>query len=164
MGLGYCEEDPRDDLSGRDAARKALILAREMGAQLALEDVQVTPFLPPELLVPGTPDELIAALRAHDERMAGEVERLRREGKVLRYLARLETGSDGRVSVRVGPQAVEEGDLAARLVGTEAYVAFTTARHSERPLVVQGTGVGGAHTAGGVLAEIFRVSLGGGAR
>jgi hypothetical protein len=29
---------------------------------------------------------------------------------------------------------------------------------------VQGTGVGGAHTAGGVLAEIFRVSLGGGAR
>jgi homoserine dehydrogenase len=49
-------------------------------------------------------------------------------------------------------------------VGVEAYVAFTTARHSERPLVVQGAGVGGAHTAGGVLAEIFRISMGGGAR
>ena len=28
---GYAEPDPRDDLSGRDAARKALILARLLG-------------------------------------------------------------------------------------------------------------------------------------
>jgi homoserine dehydrogenase len=46
----------------------------------------------------------------------------------------------------------------------EAYVAFTTARHSETPLVVQGAGVGGASTAGGVVAEIFRLSVGAGAR
>jgi homoserine dehydrogenase len=58
---------------------------------------------------------------------------------------------------------VDASHPAARLVGVEALVAFTTARHAERPLVVQGTGVGGAHTAGAVLAEIFQ-SFGQGAR
>jgi homoserine dehydrogenase len=164
LGLGHCEEDPRDDLSGRDAARKALILARELGASLALEDVRVEPFVPAELLAPGTPEELIAALRAHDEAMAARVERLRGEGKVLRYLARIEERPDGRFTVSVGPTEVDGAELAARLVGVEAYVAFTTARHAERPLVVQGQGVGAAQTAGTVLAEVFRAALGGGAR
>ena len=36
--LGYAEPDPRDDLSGRDAARKALILARLMGYRGAAPD------------------------------------------------------------------------------------------------------------------------------
>jgi homoserine O-acetyltransferase len=164
MGLGYCEADARDDLSGLDSARKALVLAREAGASLALEDVRLEPFVPPALLTPGTPDALIAALRRHDEAMAARVEGLRRAGKVLRYLVRIESSVDGRPVIRVGPEELDAQDPAARLVGVEAYVAFTTARHSERPLVVQGTGVGGANAAGGVLAEIFRVSSGHGAR
>ncbi len=158
MGLGYCEQDPRDDLSGLDSARKAVILAREMGAQVSLEDVRIVPFVPPELLAPGTPDELIAALRRHDEAMAAQVRALAAEGRVLRYLARIEPGPDGRVAVSVGPEAVDAAHLAARLVGVDALVAFTTARHADRPLVVQGSGVGGASTAGGVLAEIFRAT------
>jgi homoserine O-acetyltransferase len=164
MGLGYCEADPRDDLSGLDAARKALILARELGAHVALEDVRVEPFVPRELLAPGSPDDLLAALRREDPVMAGEVRRLQAEGKAPRFLARIAVGPEGKVDVSVGPRAVGAGDPAARLVGVEAYVAFTTARHSERPLVVQGAGVGGAHTAGGVLAEIFRIQFGHGAR
>jgi homoserine O-acetyltransferase/O-succinyltransferase len=163
-GLGYTEADPRDDLSGLDSARKALILARELGASLALEDVKVEPLVPPALLVPGTPDGLVAALRPHDEAMAARVEALRREGKALRYLARIAVGEGGAVDVRVGPTAVAAEDPAARLVGVEAYVAFTTARHADRPLVVQGAGVGGASTAGGVLAELFRIPAGHGAR
>jgi homoserine dehydrogenase len=164
MGLGYCEADPRDDLSGLDSARKALILAREVGATLALEDVRVEPFVPRELLAPGTPDELISALRRHDDAMAARIEALRRAGKVLRYLARIGPAADGRLEIRVGPEELDVDAPAARLVGVEAYVAFTTARHADRPLVVQGTGVGGSNTAGGVLAEIFRLTLGHGAR
>jgi homoserine dehydrogenase len=95
--------------------------------------------------------------------MAAEVRRLAAEGRVLRYLARIAPTRDGRAELTVGPQAVEASHPAARLVGVEAFVAFTTARHAERPLVVQGTGVGGAHTAGGVVAEIFR-GFGQGAR
>ncbi len=163
MGLGYTEADPRDDLSGLDSARKAVILAREMGAPVALEEVRVEPFVPEALLAPGTPDALIAALRPHDEPMAAEVRRLAGEGKVLRYLARITAGPDGQVGIRVGPEAVDASDPAARLVGVEALVAFTTARHPDRPVVVQGIGVGGANTAGGVLAEVVRM-FGQGAR
>jgi homoserine O-acetyltransferase/O-succinyltransferase len=164
MGLGYCEADARDDLSGLDSARKALILARELGAALSVEDVKVEPFVPPGLLAPGTPEALLAALRTHDEPMAARLDRVRREGKVLRYLARITVDDGGAVEVRVGPEAVDPEHPAARLVGVEAYVAFTTARHADRPLVVQGAGVGGANTAGGVLAEIFRIPSGHGAR
>jgi homoserine dehydrogenase len=163
IGLGYAETDPRADLSGEDTARKALILARELGANLALEEVRVEPFVPQPLLVPGGPDALIASLRAHDATIAAEVERLAREGSVLRYLARIVAGPDGRFSVSAGPVAVPASEPAARLVGVEAMVAFTTARHSERPLVVQGAGVGAASTAGTVIADVFR-GVGTGAR
>ncbi len=164
MGLGYCEADPRDDLSGLDTARKALILARELGAQVALEDVKVEPFVARELLGPGSPDDLIASLRREDGALAAEVRRLGERGTVPRYLARIAVAGDGKVEVSVGPRAVDPTHPAARLVGVEAFVAFTTARHAERPLLVQGAGVGGANTAGGVLAEIFRIPFGFGAR
>jgi homoserine O-acetyltransferase len=163
IGLGYTEEDPRDDLSGLDCARKAVILAREAGLSVALEEVAVTPFVPPGLLA-APPEGILAALRGQDEAMAAEVERLRPEGRVLRYLTRIAAGPDGRAEVRVGPVAVEPSHPAARLVGVEAQVVFATARHAETPLVVQGAGVGGASTAGGVVAEIFRLAVGAGAR
>jgi len=161
IGLGHAEADPRDDLSGLDSARKALILARELGANLALEDVRFEPFVPAALLVPGGPEPLIAALRAHDAALAAEVERLAGVGKVLRYLARIAVGPDGRITVSAGPVAVPASDPAARLVGVEAMVAFTTARHSEHPLVVQGSGVGAASTAGTVIADVFRGAFAG---
>jgi homoserine dehydrogenase len=163
MGLGYTEADPRDDLSGLDTARKALILARELGAQLSIEDVRIEPFLPAELLAPGTPDDLLAGLRRGDAAASAEARRLAEQGKVSRYLARIAV-EDGKVEVSVGPRAVDASHPAARLSGVEALVAFTTARHSDRPLVVQGSGVGGANTAGAVLAEIFRIPFGHGAR
>jgi homoserine O-acetyltransferase len=164
LGLGYTEADARDDLLGLDAARKALILAREMGLQAGLEDVAITPFVPREALAAAAADALVPALRAHDAAMAAEVDRLRREGRVLRYLARIASGADGRAEIVVAPEAVAPTHPAAALVGVEAMVAFTTARHAERPLLVQGMGVGGASTAGGVLAEIFRIAFGHGAR
>src|SRR5690606_31434038 len=107
-----------------------LILAREIGAQVALEEVKVEPFVPPEILAPGTPEDLLAALRREDAAMAAKVRRLGAEGKVLRYLARISVDPDGRVAVSAGTRAVGSSHPAARLVGVEAFVAFTTARHA----------------------------------
>ncbi len=154
VGLGHAEADPRDDLSGLDCARKALILAREAGLSLELSDVAVEPLVPRSLL---EPEALVASLRRHDAALSAEVERLRRGGKVLRYLTTIVPSGDGRAQVTVGPAAVDVHHPAARLSGVEAFVAFTSLRHAERPLVVQGAGVGGALTAGGVLAEILRL-------
>ncbi len=151
-GLGYSEADARDDLSGLDSARKALILAREAGLTLELSDVEVTPFVPPALLEPVA---LVASLRRHDAALAAEVERLGQVGQVRRFLTTITPTGDGRARVAVGPAAVDRHHPAARLTGVEAFVAFTTVRHAERPLLVQGTGVGGALTAGGVLAELL---------
>ncbi len=156
---GYTEPHPGDDLSGTDAARKALILAREIGLALELGDVEVEPFVPAALLAEADVGAFLESLRAHDEVFARRVRGLRDEGRVLRYLATIQPG-DGATPprVRVGPVGVAADHPAARLRGTEALVAFTTERYRESPLVVQGSGAGGAVTAAGVLADVLAIA------
>jgi homoserine dehydrogenase len=153
--LGYTEPDPREDLTGVDTARKAVILAREMGLRAEVGDVRLEPLLPAEVTAPGSLEALYEALRQHDRAFAERVERAGEEGKALRYLARIDADAG---AIRVGPVEVEAEHRAARLRGVEAYVAFTTDRYRDSPLLVQGAGVGGAVTAGGVLADVLRVA------
>jgi homoserine O-acetyltransferase/O-succinyltransferase len=161
--LGYTEADPRDDLSGKDVARKAVILARELGLKVDLADVLVEPLLPPETLEAGSLQELYERLRRYDDGFSARAAALRERRKALRYLVRISPDVE-RPVIRAGPVEVPEGHRASGLQGVEAYVTFTTDRHYELPLVVQGAGVGGALAAGGVLAEICRLAARGGAR
>ncbi len=155
---GYTEPHPRDDLSGLDVARKALILARELGLTLELSDVAVEPLVSAPLLAHDRVEDFLAALEGEDEAMAQRLARAASEGKVLRYLARIEPREDGTALVRVGPMEIPADHPATRLRGSEAFVAFTTERYAEYPLIVQGAGAGGAVTAAGVLADIFKLS------
>lgn len=168
---GYTEPHPRDDLSGLDAARKALILARELGLSLELSDVAVEPFVPEELLREDSLDGFFAALKRYDSVMAARIDGLRKEGKVLRYLALIGPSGDKRrdsqpplsarserFAVRVGPTGIDLSHPASHLKGSEAFIAFTTERYHDYPLIVQGAGAGGAVTAAGVLADILKVS------
>ena len=154
---GYTEPHPRDDLSGLDVARKALILARELGLQLELEDVAVEPFVDAALLAEDDPERFLRQLAAHDEAFAARVARYVAAGRTLRYLVQIVPGAEGR-KVRVGPVAVEAGHPAVPLRGAEALVAFTTARYQDYPLIVRGAGAGGDVTAAGVLADILRLT------
>ncbi len=155
---GYTEPHPRDDLSGLDVARKALILARELGLEVELEDVAVEPFIPREALAEDNPEAFLQSLGALDASFAESIQRYRSSGKVLRYLVQIvPDAEDGRV-VRVGPVAVDADHPATGLKGAEALVAFTTERYRDYPLIVRGAGAGGDVTAAGVLADVLRLA------
>jgi aspartokinase/homoserine dehydrogenase 1 len=164
--LGYAEPTPQDDLSGADVARKGLILARELGLRLDFADVFVEPLVPAELLAPASLSAFLERLRAHDGAFSERVRAFREQGLVLRYLAIIDPGGPGgegslfprAASVRVGPVGIEASHPATRLRGSEAFVAFTTHRYREYPLIVQGAGAGGAVTAAGVLSDILRIA------
>jgi aspartokinase/homoserine dehydrogenase 1 len=158
LSRGYTEPHPRDDLTGKDAARKVLILARELGLSCELADVRVQPFVPTPILEHTDLPTFFEALAAHDAEFEAGLARLRAEGKVLRYLARIERRGAEAPGLTVGPVGVPESHPAARLRGSEAFVAFTTARYADYPLVVQGPGAGGAVTAAGVLADVLALS------
>jgi len=155
--LGYTEPHPRDDLSGLDVARKALILARELGLRLDLRDVVLEAFLPAAGLESMNPEEFLVSLEKLDpvfsEKMAG----LRRRGAFLRYLARIDLLGDG-PRVAVAPVEVGPEHPASSLRGTESFAAFYTERYCEHPLIVRGAGAGGEITASGVLADILRLA------
>lgn len=155
--LGYTEPHPRDDLSGLDVARKALILARELGLQLDLEDVALEPFVPAAYLAEDDPEKFLQSLTAADAELARRVAALKAQGGLLRYLAKIEPAADG-PKVSVAPVGVDAAHPAAPLRGAEAFVAFHTERYREYPLVVRGAGAGGDVTAAGVLADVLRLA------
>ena len=154
---GLSEPHPRDDLSGLDVARKALILARELGVKVELADVAVEPFVPHEFLEEREVERFLERLEQLDRRFAEKVESFRHQGLVLRFLAQVERVGSG-VKVKVGPVAVDAKHPAASLRSEEAMVAFTTQRYREYPLIVRGAGAGGDVTAAGVLADILRLA------
>jgi aspartokinase/homoserine dehydrogenase 1 len=155
--LGYTEPHPRDDLSGLDVARKAIILARELGLQVDLTDVVLEPFVPAENLREDDPEKFLQSLVALDASVAARVTASLAQGRLPRYLARITPGAEG-AKVSVGPVEVEASHPAAALRGAEAFVAFHTERYREYPMVVRGAGAGGDVTAGGVLADILRLA------
>ncbi len=156
---GYTEPDPREDLSGTDVARKVVILARELGVDLALAQVAVENLVP-ESLRAGDRDAFLADLEALDGPMQQRLQQARSEGKVLRYVARLLR--DGQPTV--GLTAVDRDHPFANIRPTDNVVQFTTRRYRDNPLVVQGPGAGPDVTAAGVFADLLRVAAALGAR
>lgn len=156
--LGYTEPDPRDDLSGRDVARKLVILARESGRSTRLEDVEVESLVPHALRTLTLP-EFLARLSDLDVPLAARLDEARRAGGVLRHVARLD--ADGRA--RVGLVTLPPEHALAHTQLTDNVVQFTTARYRENPLVVQGPGAGPEVTAAGLFADLLRVAAGMGA-
>lgn len=152
--LGFTEPHPGDDLSGTDAARKAVILARELGHEVALADVEVAPFVPADVLG-AEGDRLWDALRAADDVVRQRVEDEIGRGLVPRYLVRVEGGH-----LSVGPVAVPPSHPAAAVTGSASFVAFYTDRYAAHPLVVQGAGAGGLLTASGVFADVLAIAEG----
>ena len=153
--MGYSEPNPRDDLSGLDVARKAVILARELGMQVELDNAEIAPFVPESFLLENNPEAFLLSLEKLDATFLEDMKALASKGQRLRYLARIEPAS---CLIRVGPTAVDATHPAWGLVEAEALVAFYTKRYRLYPLIVRGAGAGGDVTAAGVLADVLRIA------
>lgn len=150
--LGYTEPDPRDDLNGKDFMRKMLILARDAGYSLESEDVKIDNILPLSCLNATSVEDFYVELKASSAYFEALKNKATIDGKVLRYIGKLE---DGKVEISL--QMVDDSHPFYMLSGSDNIISFTTDRYNNRPLVVKGPGAGAEVTAAGVFADIVNV-------
>lgn len=150
---GYTEPDPREDLSGMDVARKLIILARELGLEIEIDDVTIESLVP-AALENGSVEQFLDALDDYDRGMLERLQAAQASGQVLRYVGSLSKAGEAAVQLQSLP--VEHAFAHINL--TDNIVRFVTARYSDNPLVVQGPGAGPAVTAAGVFADLLRLA------
>ncbi len=152
MQEGYTEPDPKIDLSGIDVARKILILARESGHALELEDIENKSFLPDACLRTATNDAFLASLDAYEEHFLALYQDAKANNARLKYVATYENGV-----ASVGLKQIPEGHDFYNLEGSDNIVLFYTDRYAQQPLIVKGAGAGAEVTASGIFADIIRI-------
>ena len=150
---GYTEPDPRDDLSGLDAARKILILARETGADLELNDIEVEKIIPPELNKIKNLNQFMEELKSFDKVIDEKRSKSAKKSQVLTYIATFENGK-----AKVKVQSIGKEHPFYNISGIENIVSITTKYFNDKPLVIRGMGAGAQLTASGVLSDILFVS------
>ncbi len=149
---GYTEPDPRLDLSGTDVMRKIMILARETGEKIEMEDISNNSFMP-EACMKGDVKNFYKEMEKHEDHFKKLVEEAKVGGKKLKFVARYENGK-----ASVGLQHIDPQHDFYHLYGKDNAVLFYTNRYNEQPLVVKGAGAGAEVTASGVFADIIRAA------
>ncbi len=151
---GYTEPDPRDDLSGLDVARKALILARTMGREIDLDQIQVQSLVP-ESLANGSVDAFLGGLHISNDDIEVQAIRARLDNAALKYVATVRPEGE----IAVGLRAVPTSTVLGALQGPENVVSFRTKRYNDYPTVISGPGAGADVTAAGMIADALSLTL-----
>jgi aspartokinase/homoserine dehydrogenase 1 len=149
---GYSEPDPRIDLSGVDVARKVLILARESGYVMEMQDIKINRFIP-DSFFQGTLEDFWKNISQLDNEYEQKRIKLAAEDKKWRFVARFENGI-----AEVGLQEVDSKHPFYDLEGSNNLVIYTTERYQQFPMLIKGYGAGASVTAAGVFADLIRVS------
>ncbi|MDG2425458.1 MAG: bifunctional aspartate kinase/homoserine dehydrogenase I [Flavobacteriales bacterium] len=153
---GLTEPDPRTDLSGIDVQRKILILAREAGNSLEIDDVDASGFLKPEMMK-GSIDEFMASLPSIESAMQKRVAEAVAVGGRLKYVATWDSSRKGK-KAQTGLQVVGPEHPFYSIEGVQNIVLIHSDRYNESPMIVQGAGAGAAVTAMGVFADLIRIA------
>lgn len=148
---GYTEPDPRDDLSGTDVARKALILARTLGRSIELSDIKLEPLFDRDV-DDSDPAKFVDNLKRLDDAFRRRVDSARAAKKVLRYVAKI-----GK-TISVGIEAIDRSSPMGGLRGTDNQIVIYSKRYKTNPLVVTGPGAGAEVTAAGVMNDIVAIT------
>ncbi|WP_046758002.1 bifunctional aspartate kinase/homoserine dehydrogenase I [Kordia jejudonensis] len=149
---GYTEPDPKIDLSGVDVARKILILARESGYIMELEDIQNNSFLPEESLATENNDDFYDSLKTYEAHFQEILKEANDKDCRLKYVATFEDGK-----AKVGLQHIPSDHPFYNLEGSDNIVLFYTDRYVAQPLLVKGAGAGAEVTASGIFADVIRI-------
>jgi aspartokinase/homoserine dehydrogenase 1 len=154
---GYTEPDPRLDLSGKDVMRKIMILAREAGEQIEMEDISNNSFMP-EACMQGSVEDFYQAMEAHEDHFKQLYEAAAKTGDKLKFVASYSPSLINGKIAAVGLQHIPPHHDFYHLYGKDNIVLFNTERYVDQPLVIKGSGAGAAVTASGVFADVIRVA------
>ena len=149
---GYSEPDPRIDLCGMDVLRKLVILTREAGYKVELDEIEKHLFVPAPFFE-GSIDDFWKHLPELDAGFEERRKKLEAEGKRLRFVA---TVDHGKTSVAL--KEVDSSHPFYNLEGSTNIVMLTTERYKEYPMLIQGYGAGASVTAAGVFANIMSIA------
>jgi aspartokinase/homoserine dehydrogenase 2 len=149
---GLTEPDPRDDLSGKDVQRKLLVLSRELGLTLDINDIALTPLLPAGL-EQGSWDDFWQQRDVLDQALAATYASAKAEGKVLRYVATLTVTEQGPVA-NVQLLSVTADHPLAAIQACDNVFVIESGWYQANPLVLKGPGAGRLVTAGGIHADL----------
>ena len=150
---GYTEPDPKIDLSGVDVARKILILARESGYQLDLDDISNNAFLPEESLQTANNEDFYTSLIKNENHFQNIYKEANDKDCRLKYVAEFVNGK-----ANVGLQHIASDHPFYNLEGSDNIVLFFTDRYPENPLLIKGAGAGAEVTASGIFADVIRIA------
>jgi bifunctional aspartokinase / homoserine dehydrogenase 1 len=149
---GYTEPDPRLDLGGTDVMRKIMILAREAGEKIEMDDITNNTFMPASCMQ-GSVADFYAAMAKEEEHFKKLLEKAKADGCILKFVASFDKGK-----ASVGLQHIDPKHDLYHLYGKDNIVLFYTDRYKDQPMVVKGAGAGAEVTASGVFADIIRAS------
>lgn len=149
---GYTEPDPRLDLSGTDVMRKIMILARESGERLEMDDISNNSFMPASCMQ-GTVENFYEQMLREENHFKQLYTEASQAGKKLKFVASYEGGK-----AAVGLKWIDPQHDFYHLYGKDNAVLFYTSRYPEQPLVIKGAGAGAEVTASGVFADIIRAA------